>query len=765
MNYKEEILKELLDENGIKSKLRIRKSQYECMSIKKSELQEFLDKGWEIQRENKNSYRIKTLKSSDVWFEDRIWSLFAKMGFQHISSDRKFRLSYTKDNTVPGKQIDVFAVDDETIFIVECKTSKKRRSASFQKDINEISGIRGNIIPKLQRVFEGKRKIVWLFCTENLVISDNDKGRLLEHRIFHLNQDDIGYYEQLIDQLGTCAKYQLFARFFAYQEIPEINNRVPAIKGKMGGFTYYSFSIEPDTLLKVSYILHRINTSDDTLNTYQRMVKKNRIKQINEFLNGENNFFPNSIIINIDTKKGKPLNFELAKASEHDSNTKIGVLHLPKCYKSAFIIDGQHRLYGYGDNQYKYTHTIPVVAFENLPSDKQANLFVEINHEQKSVPANLLKSLDAELKWDSPIADDAIRALKSKLAQVLNEREESPLYDRIIIGEERSSQTKCITLAYIFDYGLNKTNLFGEISKRSLIRTGPLYAGDLATKTLEKAYGFFVLLFSLIKEKLTEQWNLGNTEGGFAARNIGISSFIVISWDIIEYLHVKNNIAFEKKDPEEIFDEVKPYFLKVIDFLYGLSSDDLQNMSKQWGSTGVSKVRREFQRVIHENHEDFQPDGLLQYIKESSGIYNEETRENIFIFQETIREYIINKLKKEFGESTEKWWRLGVPKQIQKDCAIKAIEVDPPEPPENFLLVLDYQKIIKTNWQLLGDTFTPPKQKHGNKDVKLSWFVKFNSIRNRVMHPERQDVTEEEYNFINDIKNWLLNRTIHEYET
>ena len=99
-----------------------------------------------------------------------------------------------------------------------------------------------------------------------------------------------------------------------------------------------------------------------------------------------------------------------------------------------------------------------------------------------------------------------------------------------------------------------------------------------------------------------------------------------------------------------------------------------------------------------------------------------------------------------------------MPKQIQKDCAVKAIEVDPPEPPENFLLVLDYQKIIKANWKLLGDVFTPPDMKQASKDDRLSWFVSFNSIRNRVMHPERQTVTEEEYLFINNLKKWLLDR-------
>lgn len=298
--------------------------------------------------------------------------------------------------------------------------------------------------------------------------------------------------------------------------------------------------------------------------------------------------------------------------------------------------------------------------------------------------------------------------------------------------------------------------MFGDIRKRTLIRTGPLYAGDLAEKTLDKSFGFFRLLFTYVEEKLTEQWELGNAEGGFAARNIGVASFIVITWDILEYLRISRNIILERLSYEEIFDLVQPFIVILIGFLDNMSSDDLRNMSKQWGSTGVSKVRREFQRSIHEKHKDFQPDGLLQYIKESSGIYNDETRDNIFTIQEHIKDHIFDQLKQEHG--ADQWWRLGVPKQIQKDCAVKAIEVDPPEPPENFLLVLDYQKIIKTNWQLLGDYYSPPSIKHGNKDAKLNWFVQFNSIRNRVMHPERQDVTEEEYNFINDIKEWLLPR-------
>ena len=66
----------------------------------------------------------------------------------------------------------------------------------------------------------------------------------------------------------------------------------------MGSHRFFSFSIEPETLLKISYILHSTVTSEDTEGTYQRMVSKSRIKEIDKFLDA-GGYFPNSIIINI----------------------------------------------------------------------------------------------------------------------------------------------------------------------------------------------------------------------------------------------------------------------------------------------------------------------------------------------------------------------------------------------------------------------------------------------------------------------------------
>ena len=70
--------------------------------------------------------------------------------------------------------------------------------------------------------------------------------------------------------------------------------------------------------------------------------------------------------------------------------SKIGILHIPKRYRSAYIIDGQHRLYGYSDSLYAETNTIPVVAFVDLERSEQIKLFMDINENQKEKLAFLL---------------------------------------------------------------------------------------------------------------------------------------------------------------------------------------------------------------------------------------------------------------------------------------------------------------------------------------------------------------------------------------
>lgn len=82
---------------------------------------------------------------------------------------------------------------------------------------------------------------------------------------------------------------------------------------------------------------------------------------------------------------GKKLRFDLATPQVENAISRIGILYLPQLYRSAYIIDGQHRLYGYADSKHTEDNTVPVVAFVNLDKDKQVELFMEINENQKAV--------------------------------------------------------------------------------------------------------------------------------------------------------------------------------------------------------------------------------------------------------------------------------------------------------------------------------------------------------------------------------------------
>ena len=129
----------------------------------------------------------------------------------------------------------------------------------------------------------------------------------------------------LADHLGAAAKYQLLGALFAEQKIPNLEPTVPAIRGSMGGSLYYSFSIEPARLLKMAYVLHRNQANSELMPTYQRLIKKSRLKKVAEFVE-EGGFFPNSIILNIETRKKKgDLRFDLAsKDSKASGAAKAG---------------------------------------------------------------------------------------------------------------------------------------------------------------------------------------------------------------------------------------------------------------------------------------------------------------------------------------------------------------------------------------------------------------------------------------------------------
>lgn len=741
----------LVTGSGISKLLRDRRSPYVFVTIKPDLAPEYESKGWEIAKKNKKTFRMRKTKSHDITLEDRTWAMLAKLRWDWMNSGRDLRIRFAKDESIPGKQIDVFAADGEAALVIECKSAESRKHRSFQSEIHDIGHIRKRAYATIKNALGGKPKIAWLFVTSNIIVSRADVARFADNHIAHFTGDDLAYFEQLVEHIGPVAKYQLFGRLFKDQDIPELDTRVPALRGRSGGHEIYSFLVEPELLLKIGYVLHRTTDADRDPLTYQRLVKKSRIKNIERYIKG-GGFFPNSIILNIQSKK-KPT-FDLAGRGEHSSKAAAGVLHLPKKYQSALIIDGQHRLFGYGLTDERLTNLIPAVAFLNLPAQKQSEMFVTINHEQRSVPANLLMSLFAEFHWGSANEGEALNSALTKLVERMNSRNDSMLYKRIVLGEEPRTDQRCITLRYLIGQGLRRTKLLGSVSQDGSFAQGYCWSGNWEG-TVEKGYRFLNRCFETVEQAVPEQWRRGQAEGGFITMNVGLSAFVVVIDDVLRHLVATESFQPDKLSPEKMHTTLMGHLEAVGQFLADLEADARAKLRSWGGGSATQKVVREFQNAINSEYESYMPEGLEQWQKESTGQFNDKTRQVVESLQLRISNYIFGKMLQEFGEKN--WWR-ELPEKIQKECSNRQIEGGYEEARENYLMLMNYKDIIANHSALLLDVFTPPEMMSAKKDKRLGWFRELNDVRNKLSHPERDKVTEEEYKSIVTLEEWLSPR-------
>lgn len=713
----------------------------------KTLIDEKLENGWTVEREFKTTIRLKKKKELDVYFEDRVWSIFAKLGFKFLNKDRHFHLPYDKNNDSLTQQIDVFIKDDETVLLIECKTTKTNKLGDFKTDLEAMSGKMEGLINSVKQLFPGEKlKIKYILATHGYDLSVPDINRLENLKGEHFDEDVINYYFDLFKQLGLAAKYQLLGSIFHGSEIPELDNLVPTVKGKMGKHTYYSFSIEPEKLLKIGYVLHRNKANDNMMPTYQRIIKKHRLESINEFIDEKGGYFPNSIIISIDSG-GKKMTFDRANTQVKTAISEVGILHLPKKYRSAFIIDGQHRLYGYANSKYKSSNSIPVVAFVDLEREEQIKLFMEINENQKAVSKNLRLTLNADLLWTSNIQADRIKALCSRIAIYLGERRSSPLFDKIAIGEDK----KIITSEAVVD-ALKNSNFLGKLSKNEFDKIGTFYKGDLDS-AYEGLAEYLAASFSYLKENLEDEWQKDNS---LLLINKGIYAIIRILSDIADHLLAQNIINNSFKT-HEIINESKHYLDPVIKFFKNVSAEKSQDLKSTYGGGGNTKYWRTLQIAIKEVINNFEPEGLAEYLKKEEKEYNDEAFSLIRNIETFIKKDIRLKLNKEYGEF---WFEDGVPPKIQGDAVVLAQEkkreskeeVDP----WDCLYIPHYREIVMKNWR---DTFEKEYswlsggKKNGNKEEKTVWMYELSKIRNDVVHSYY--VSKEKIEFLREINDWM----------
>lgn len=691
------------DESVLTKKFKAKKTPYFALSISLNELDAYLNEGWEEVSRSKYKAKIQKLKPAGVRFEDDIWCMFYNLGFRHLNYDEKLVVQWG-DNPEDKHQLDVVAIGEEAIFVVECKATENIKPASFKKDIDDMRLYKNGVMKALRQIYGEDKKVKFIFATRNYTFAEGceDEKRLAENKIFQFTDNTYDYVNSLVKSYKSTVIYQFYGLMFRHERINNDKIRIPALKGTMGGHTYYMLSIEPATLLKIGFVLHRTRVNTQiTMPTYQRLLVPSRLKGIREFIDKKNGYFPNSVIINFDNSERKNrIQFDLASGGSDDTRTKLGYLTIPNAYCIAYIIDGQHRVYGYAGSIYKDTNTIPVVAFDGLPSDEQLRIFMDINEHQKAVSPSLRLDLNEDLNWESPHLDSRLKALRSSIIKQLGRDNSSVLARKIAIGEDTAKlQLKP------FDTALSKSSLLPKATKKEftdhtdvcLYNTNCVEHNKAMLDAQKRISNLIKDCYTHVYYKMIDEHK--EEYETFIESNRGTYAFVSLIASLNEHL-IQSNRLSQKSSTKEQVDSMAPYFDVLIDYLCNMPIDDQTQIRLIKGQGADTLWLGMYQNAIHKQIPEYNPHGLEAWLEKQDKGLQEDGKECGRQIEKYIKVRILNKLEDLYGET----WENKVMK-VKGRCFQR---MDDNEDIDNqdwtdLMNLQDYKEIIESNWIVKKD--------------------------------------------------------------
>jgi DGQHR domain-containing protein len=751
----------LTEPSKIKREAVRRRNQFEEKAITAPEIPAYEAEGWQVDRKLKRSIRVKRPKEIDERLENRFWMLLARLGYPEINSGRKFKIVIERKGAEPlSKQVDVFAKDDETVIVAECKACTSYAKRSLQKDIEEFANLKSPVAAAINKHYgeNTKLKILWLFVTENVIWSSPDKQRAIGQHIHIITERELRYYAQIADHLGKAARYQFLAEFLKDQVIPELSDRrVSAIRGKLGGRRFYCFVTTARDLLKISFVNHRSLNDPEGAPTYQRLVSRTRLRAIAEFIK-QGGYFPNNLLINF----VRPVRFEKS-AIDETAGVQFGHLYLPDRYRSAWIIDGQHRLYGFApiDDSFANQNVI-VVAFEGLSKPEEANLFVTINHEQKPVPKHLLDDLDGELKWGSEVPSERIAAVSARLINVLNADMGEPFFNRITQQGMATTNRTNLTLPALKD-ALRRSGLLGRaLLNNKVYDHGPL-CGSTDAETLDRGRSALNEFFSLIRNANMNEWDSGRE--GFLCTNVAVQAYIMLFGSLVKYWEANTASDSREMDIEELIMGTDEYMGPIRDFLESSTPAQIKDMFQvQFGAGGPPEYYFRLCRLIKTKYPDFQPEGMEDWEAEQSEDRIQEADLRLKLLVTEMRNYIFSVFRSMYGEKNNAYWEKGITDNAVKSAAYNRsleYEIEERLPLEAYLEVVEMKKIVENKrvWPIFKPAFDIPEPGEKGQAKNVKWMLRINELRRIPAHPARERKYKiEDFEYIDYVYSNFLER-------
>ena len=436
---------------------------------------------------------------------------------------------------------------------------------------------------------------------------------------------------------------------------------------------------------------------------------------------------------------------------------RLGILSLPGQYGSAWIIDGQHRLYGYayGIRQRENDHSVvSVLAYENLPIRQEVELFVDINTQQVKVTSNLVNEIVSSLNVEDPDPKKRLEALCARTAMKMDSYAKSPIANRILTVSDDRTRTRCLTLTSLAD-GIEENQLLGTLHRNTKgvppsILVGPLAdpSGD-AQRTMTRAVETMSRYFALFADALQGHWLLGDDKGGYLCTNLGIRALIQLMRRLVAFIEAKDHVRPVTLESDDLVDRLSSYIIPLIEYFKAADPTDIARFRNRGSSLqSVDQNCLQMMAIIHSANPIFDTPELRMYIENQDAEGTKQARDMIDEINRILFNDVTSTLKEKFGSERDIWWNKGVPKAVRNECDKQFNDSDGQRDRWQFLYFINYLDIVlfEDNWELFKDYYNFYGK--GKKADLVRWIIQVNKARQITHHAEKGPLSRDQVDFV-----------------
>lgn len=153
-----------------------------------------------------------------------------------------------------------------------------------------------------------------------------------------------------------------------------------------GKYKYHIVSMPSEILEDTCFTITR---EEDPIQGFQRRLDERRANEIANYIDEDRGSIPTAVILSAQEE------------ADLERNIPNKTISFKKDKRAFLIIDGQHRVWGFIKAKKNKNLRIPVVIYEGLSRVEEAQLFIDINRNQKEVPRELILDVQMLLKQES----------------------------------------------------------------------------------------------------------------------------------------------------------------------------------------------------------------------------------------------------------------------------------------------------------------------------------------------------------------------------